>query len=172
MANTTEDKLAYLDGTKDTLKTNLIAKGMDVTDETPFRKMAQMVADIASGGYVEGASYNEIAEKIGDVYLEFVYTDLLVFIIELSLKDDANYSEKIVTAVNNYIDLSCNIYIPHNDDLFELVLNQDAVTLRITSVSPTIGEASIDPYNGVYPSDTEEFPFNVSMKIIDLSRPI
>lgn len=49
MANTTSDKLAYLSGTRDTLKTNLIAKGMDATSEATFRGMAEMVAQIQTG---------------------------------------------------------------------------------------------------------------------------
>lgn len=46
MAGTTADKLGYLNGTRDTLESNLIAKGMDVTSGTTFRQMAEMVGDI------------------------------------------------------------------------------------------------------------------------------
>lgn len=46
MAGTTADKLAYLNGTRDILKTNLIAQGMDVTSETTFRRMAELVSSI------------------------------------------------------------------------------------------------------------------------------
>lgn len=94
MANTTEDKLAYLDGTKETLKTNLIAKGMDVTDETPFRQMAQMVADIASGGYVEGSSYDEIQNILGDY--SFIDSDTLIFVVTIAPKDDPGNQAQLI----------------------------------------------------------------------------
>ena len=40
---TTADKLAYLSATKDTLKANLTAKGVEVPEGTTFRRMAEMV---------------------------------------------------------------------------------------------------------------------------------
>lgn len=65
MANTTADKLEYLSGTRDTLKTNLIDKGMDVTSETTFRQMAEMVQNLqveveeyATVAFTGGSSYN------------------------------------------------------------------------------------------------------------------
>lgn len=46
MANTTADKLDYLNGTKNTLKTNLTGKGIEVAEETTFRQMSEMVSQI------------------------------------------------------------------------------------------------------------------------------
>ena len=43
---TTADKLAYLSATKDTLKANLTAKGVEVPEGTTFRRMAEMVGEI------------------------------------------------------------------------------------------------------------------------------
>ena len=48
MANTTADKLDYLNGTKEQLKTNLIEKGVTVVDGTTFRQMAESVINIKS----------------------------------------------------------------------------------------------------------------------------
>lgn len=44
--STTADKLAYLSATKDTLKANLTAKGVEVPEGTTFRRMAEMVGEI------------------------------------------------------------------------------------------------------------------------------
>ena len=46
--STTADKLAYLSATKDTLKANLTAKGVEVPEGTTFRRMAEMVGEIQS----------------------------------------------------------------------------------------------------------------------------
>lgn len=45
---TTADKLTYLSATKDTLKASLTGKGVEVPEGTTFRRMAEMVGEIAS----------------------------------------------------------------------------------------------------------------------------
>lgn len=60
---TTADKLAYLSATKDTLKANLTAKGVEVPEGTTFRQMAEMVGEIpaqASKYKVTATANNEI----------------------------------------------------------------------------------------------------------------
>ena len=52
MANTTTDKLEYLQGTKNVLKTQLTAKGVAVPSNTTFRQMANLVGTI-SNDYAE-----------------------------------------------------------------------------------------------------------------------
>ena len=50
MANTIQDKLTYLSGTKDAIKQAIIAKGVEVTDTDTFRSYANKIEAIQSGG--------------------------------------------------------------------------------------------------------------------------
>lgn len=45
---TTAEKLTYLGTTKNTLKANLISKGMTIPQNTTFRRMAEMVGEISA----------------------------------------------------------------------------------------------------------------------------
>lgn len=49
MANTIEDKLIYLEGTKSAIKDAIIAKGGEVSDTDTFRSYAQKIEDLPSG---------------------------------------------------------------------------------------------------------------------------
>lgn len=52
MANTSADKLAYLQGTKDAIKAAIVDKGVAVPDETTFRGYAEKIGEIPTGGVV------------------------------------------------------------------------------------------------------------------------
>ena len=50
MANTIQDKLTYLSGTKDAIKQAIIGKGVEVSDTDTFRSYADKIEAIQSGG--------------------------------------------------------------------------------------------------------------------------
>ena len=52
MANTSADKLAYLQGTKDAIKAAIVNKGVAIPDETTFRGYAEKIGEIPTGGVV------------------------------------------------------------------------------------------------------------------------
>lgn len=55
MANTIQDKLAYLEETKGLIKEAIIAKGVEVSDTDTFRSYANKISSIQSGGSLAGA---------------------------------------------------------------------------------------------------------------------
>ena len=55
MANTIQDKLAYLEETKGLIKEAIIAKGVEVTDTDTFRSYANKIEAIQAGGGIAGA---------------------------------------------------------------------------------------------------------------------
>ena len=50
MANTIQNKLAYLEQTKGLIKESIVAKGVDVADTDTFRSYADKISSIQSGG--------------------------------------------------------------------------------------------------------------------------
>lgn len=50
MASTIADKLIYLDETKTAIRNAIVAKGVDITDDTPFREYADKIGEISGGG--------------------------------------------------------------------------------------------------------------------------
>ena len=56
MPDTIAEKLTYLEGTKNVLKTNLKNKGIDIPDEMTFRQMAEKVADVQTGSDTSDAT--------------------------------------------------------------------------------------------------------------------
>ena len=50
MSNTIQDKLAYLEETKNAIKQSIIGKGVEVTDTDTFRSYADKISSIQSGG--------------------------------------------------------------------------------------------------------------------------
>ena len=55
MANTIQDKLAYLEETKGLIKESIIAKGVSVSDVDTFRSYASKIEAIQAGGSIAGA---------------------------------------------------------------------------------------------------------------------
>lgn len=66
MANTIADKLEYLEGTKTAIRGAIVAKGVDVPDNTPFREYASKIGAIegGGGGTVFGVT---VSDLIGEV---------------------------------------------------------------------------------------------------------
>lgn len=56
---TTTEKLTYLQGTKDTIKNAIVAKGVEVPEGTTFRAYAQKVGEI-KGGLTESDRFTQI----------------------------------------------------------------------------------------------------------------
>lgn len=55
MANTIQDKLAYLEETKGLIKEAIVAKGVSVSESDTFRSYADKIKTIESGGSIAGA---------------------------------------------------------------------------------------------------------------------
>ena len=75
MANTIQDKLAYLSGTKDAIKQAIIEKGVEVTDTDTFRSYADKITSIQSGGSGTGdcsvaACFDDIGYTFVPVYIQ------------------------------------------------------------------------------------------------------
>lgn len=69
MANTIQDKLAYLEETKEAIKQSIIAKGVSVSDEDTFRSYADKIEAIETGG---GTSDCQVSACFDDVGYTFV----------------------------------------------------------------------------------------------------
>lgn len=72
---TTAEKLNYLVQTKEAIKSAIIAKGIDVTEDDTFRSYASKIQEI-QGGTVEGYTPNEIAQSLVSGNLFFT-TDVI-----------------------------------------------------------------------------------------------
>lgn len=72
---TTADKLAYLNQTKETLKSNLIKKEMSVPEGTTFRKMAELVGDIDTGSKVPLEAVTNLVASAGNAKVSLTWTD-------------------------------------------------------------------------------------------------
>ena len=65
---TTADKLTYLNDTKTAIKDAIIAKGVDVADDVPFRNYADKIGDISGGEVVDKSKYGlTIDDVLGNV---------------------------------------------------------------------------------------------------------
>ena len=72
---TTAEKLNYLAQTKEAIKSAIIAKGVDITEDDTFRSYASKIQEI-QGGTVEGYTPNEIAQNLVSGNLFFT-TDVI-----------------------------------------------------------------------------------------------
>lgn len=65
---TTADKLTYLNDTKTAIKNAIIAKGVAVADDVPFRNYADKIGDISGGEVVDKSKYGlTVDDLLGDV---------------------------------------------------------------------------------------------------------
>lgn len=69
MANTIQDKLTYLSGTKDAIKQAIIGKGVEVTDTDTFRSYADKISSIQSGGGTSDCSVAACFDEIGYTFV-------------------------------------------------------------------------------------------------------
>ena len=73
MANTIQDKLAYLEESKGLIKQAIVAKGVSVTDTDTFRSYADKISSIQSGGGTSDCSVAACFDDVG-------YTSVPVYI--------------------------------------------------------------------------------------------
>ena len=83
MANTIQDKLAYLEETKEMIKEAIIAKGGSVSDEDTFRSYADKIETIETGGGTGDCNVSACFDEVG-------YTFVPVYIQE-GLKTAAQF---------------------------------------------------------------------------------
>lgn len=91
---TTAEKLTYLDTTKDTLKTNLISKGITVPQNTTFRRMAEMVEEIEDSPNIEYVIVNNRSPV--DVRIE---TTEDMFVVRAGLTNYSYYHDDSLTSL-------------------------------------------------------------------------
>lgn len=83
MANTIQDKLAYLEETKEAIKQSIIAKGVSVSEGDTFRSYADKIGSIETGGGTSDCSVSACFDEVG-------YTFVPVYIQE-GLKTAAQF---------------------------------------------------------------------------------
>ena len=69
MANTIQDKLAYLEETKEAIKQSIIAKGVSVSDEDTFRSYADKIETIETGGGTSDCSVSACFDEVGYTFV-------------------------------------------------------------------------------------------------------
>lgn len=69
MANTIQDKLAYLEETKGLIKEAIIAKGVSVSDEDTFRSYADKIETIETGGGTSDCSVSACFDDVGYTFV-------------------------------------------------------------------------------------------------------
>ena len=88
---TTAQKLEYLQGTKNVLKTQLTAKGVAVPSNTTFRQMANLVGTIRTGQIVETKTVT-LSSAAG-----FSFTP--TWAVALKMTNPGNYRTNTITSV-------------------------------------------------------------------------
>lgn len=69
MANTIQDKLAYLEETKEAIKQSIIAKGVSVSDVDTFRSYASKIETIETGGGTSDCSVSACFDDVGYTFV-------------------------------------------------------------------------------------------------------
>lgn len=69
MANTIQDKLAYLEETKEAIKQSIIAKGVSVSDSDTFRSYADKIGNIETGGGTSDCSVSACFDEVGYTFV-------------------------------------------------------------------------------------------------------
>ena len=111
---TTTEKLTYLQGTKDTIKNAIVAKGVEVPEGTTFRGYAEKIGEIPEGAKtakitLEG--YNGAGQR-DDLVLDqlnqdnnrskIFFTDVNKNIIEIGTKIETEYEVIVPTIITMY----------------------------------------------------------------------
>lgn len=69
MANTIQDKLAYLEETKGLIKQAIVAKGVSVSDEDTFRSYADKIGSIETGGGTSDCQVSACFDEVGYTFV-------------------------------------------------------------------------------------------------------
>ena len=94
---TTAQKLEYLQGTKDALKTQLTAKGVAVPSNTTFRQMANLVGTIRTGQIVETKTVTLSSNGSTLSAAGFSFTPTWAAVLKMT--NPGNYSSNTITSV-------------------------------------------------------------------------
>ena len=144
MANTIQDKLAYLEETKEMIKEAIIAKGGSVSDEDTFRSYADKIETIETGGGTGDCNVSACFDEVG-------YTFVPVYIQE-GLKTAAQFKAAWNPA-NTSIDMTgyedSTVFFPKID------------TSKVTTLSRAFEDTSILVFpNNDFPSLQTNNTFN------------
>lgn len=69
MANTIQDKLAYLEDTKEQIKQAIVAKGVSVSESDTFRSYADKIGSIETGGGTSDCSVSACFDDVGYTFV-------------------------------------------------------------------------------------------------------
>ena len=146
MANTIQDKLAYLEETKGLIKQAIVAKGVSVSDEDTFRSYADKIETIEGGG---GTSDCQVAACFDEVGYTFVPK-----YIQEGLETAKNIKKRW-----NPLDTSLNIIVNQYKDL--MVFFPKIETSKVTTLAQAFEDTSIL----VFPNN--DFPALSSEKALE-----
>ena len=94
---TTAQKLEYLQGTKNVLKTQLTAKGVTVSSNTTFRQMANLVRNIQTGYKMETKTITLTGYGTELTYSGFSFNP--TWFVMVKANNPGNYGTDTVTSV-------------------------------------------------------------------------
>ena len=172
MANTIQDKLAYLEETKEAIKQSIIAKGVSVSDEDTFRSYADKIETIETGGGTSDCSVSACFDEVGytfvPVYIQEGLETAAQFkaawkpantSIDMTGYEDSTVffpkidTSKVTTLTNAFKETSILVF-PNND--FPALANGNTMTYLFdgcqTLVSVDFGELndSVESFMGNY----------------------
>ena len=172
MANTIQDKLAYLEETKEAIKQSIIAKGVSVSEEDTFRSYADKIETIETGGGTSDCSVSACFDEVGytfvPVYIQEGLETAAQFkaawkpantSIDMTGYEDSTVffpkidTSKVTTLTNAFKETSILVF-PNND--FPALANGNTMTYLFdgcqTLVSVDFGELndSVESFMGNY----------------------
>jgi len=172
MANTIQDKLAYLEETKEAIKQSIISKGVSVSEGDTFRSYADKIETIETGGGTSDCSVSACFDDVGytfvPVYIQEGLKTAAQFkaawkpenrTIDMTGYEDSTVffpkidTSKVTTLSRAFEDTSILVF-PNND--FPALANGNAMSYLFngcqTLVSVDFGELndSVESFSGTY----------------------
>lgn len=172
MANTIQDKLAYLEDTKEQIKQAIVAKGVSVSESDTFRSYADKIGSIETGGGTSDCSVSACFDDVGytfvPVYIQEGLETAAQFkaawnpentSIDMTGYEDSTVffpkidTSKVTTLARAFEDTSILVF-PNND--FPALSNGNSMGYLFnncqTLVSVDFGELneSVESFNGTY----------------------
>lgn len=150
MANTIQDKLAYLEETKEAIKQSIIAKGVSVSEEDTFRSYADKIETIEAGGGTGDCSVSACFDDVGYTFVpKYIQEGLETARL---MKEEWNPSQ---TSLNSLVSKYTNlmVFFPKMD------------TSKVTSLYNTFKQSSILVFpNNDFPNLSEDNSLNYTFK--------
>lgn len=128
MANTIQDKLAYLEETKEAIKQSIIAKGVSVSESDTFRSYADKIETIETGGGTSDCSVSACFDEVGYTFVPIYIQEGLETARLMREEWDSNQTS-LNSLVSKYTDLM--VFFPKMD------------TSKVTSLYNTFKQSSI-----------------------------